>query len=91
MTASQEASTFTDDRRYVYQLKVENVSPESLKYELVTAPEGMTISETGAISWGLPEAQVGTREFKVAVRVFDTDGAEATQEFSINLSASAAN
>jgi len=91
LIVSEPPSSFTEDRRYVYQLQVENTSPESLKYELVTAPEGMTISETGAINWGLPEAQVGSREFKVAVRVFDSVGAEAIQEFSINLSAQAAN
>lgn len=90
MIVSEPPSSFTEDRRYVYQLEVEGATPDLLKYELVTAPEGMTISETGAITWGLPEAQVGTREYKVAVRVSNGAGADAVQEFSINLSGQAA-
>jgi len=91
MIVSEPPSQFTEDRRYVYQLEVKGASPEALKYELVEAPEGMTISDGGAINWGLPEAEVGSRAFKVAVRVYDSVGAEAVQEFSINLSAQAAN
>lgn len=89
MIVSQPPSSFTEDRRYVYQLEVEGRT-EGLKFELVTAPEGMSISEGGAITWGLPEAEVGSREYKVAVKVSGTGG-EATQEFSINLTGHAAN
>ncbi len=87
---SQPPSSLTPDRRYVYQLEVSVPDPSALTYELVKAPEGMTISSTGMIDWEVPPAQPGTRSYDVVVRVANAAGDEAFQEFTIDLRGTAA-
>jgi hypothetical protein len=86
---SNPPGSFTKDRRYVYQLTVDSPDPEGLVFNLVKSPEGMKINDTGLIDWPLPDAQVGSREYEVTVRVTDRTGGEAFQEFKIALSAEA--
>lgn len=76
-----------DDRRFVYQVKVASASA-SVKYELVEAPEGMTIDGNGRIEWTVPlqESADATSRHKAVVRVTDSMGGYATQEFSITTS-----
>ena len=87
---SQPPSSLTPDRRYVYQLEVSVPDPSTLTYELVEAPEGMTISSTGMIDWEVPPAQAGTRSYEVVVRVANAAGDEAFQKFTIDLRGRAA-
>jgi len=90
MITSQPPARLTQDRRYVYQLTVEAPDPETLVYEVLKGPSGMKISPDGYLAWKLPESQAGSREYDVVVRVSDASGGESYQEFSINLSAKAA-
>ncbi len=57
--------------------------PESLTYELVEAPQGMSISAEGLIDWMLPGPQAGEQRYEVVVRVTNSRGGEAYQDFSI--------
>ena len=85
---SQPPQSFTDDRRYVYQVVATAPDPNSLTFDLLKAPAGMTIDETGRIDWPLPEAQLGSRDYDIVVRVSDPTGGEAYQEFSLSLTGS---
>jgi hypothetical protein len=72
-----------DDRQFTYQVRV--AGSGSVKYELVEAPEGMTISSNGRIDWTVPyqETADGTSQHKAVVRVTDATGGYSTQEFTI--------
>ena len=85
---SQPPSSFTPDRRYVYQLEVQGPDMETLIFELTKAPEGMTISSTGYIDWELPPAALGKRDYEVVVHVADETSGESFQTFTIGLSGS---
>jgi hypothetical protein len=78
----------TKDRRYVYRVTASAPDPSSLTFNLVTAPPGMKIDETGLIDWALPQAETGSRVFEVVVRVTDPTGGEAFQEFDISVTGS---
>jgi hypothetical protein len=69
--------------RYVYQVETTSHDPGSLSFELVDAPDGMTIDESGRIEWALPQDQEGEQSYSVAVRVSHRSGGETTQRFTI--------
>lgn len=85
---SQPPQSFTKDRRYVYQVVVDAPDPGSLTFNLVKGPEGMQIDETGRIDWALPEAQLGSRDYEIVLRVTDPTGGEALQKFNLSLTGS---
>jgi hypothetical protein len=63
---------------YLYQVASRDPNNDILTYELVTAPQGMTIDPaSGLISW--PEPIAG--EFPVAIQVIDGRGGSDRQEF----------
>ncbi|MGQ9582602.1 MAG: putative Ig domain-containing protein, partial [Thermoplasmatota archaeon] len=65
-----------------YQLRASDADNQSLSFELVTAPPGMTVSETGLIRWTPKGDQRGNHH--VVVRV--SDGVdEVTQSFDIEV------
>jgi hypothetical protein len=72
-----------DDRQFTYQVRVAGAG--SVRYELVEAPEGMTISSKGRIEWTVPyqETAGNTNDYKAVVRVTDATGGYSTQEFTI--------
>ncbi len=76
-----------DERSFVYQVTVAP-GPASLRYELVEAPEGMTIDSRGRIEWTVPkhESADESRVHKAVVRVTDPTGGSSEQEFSITTS-----
>lgn len=78
------------DRKYVYQVAANAPDPSSLTYALDAAPEGMTIDQTGRIEWQLPNPEVGERVFQVVIRVTDSTGGEAVQQFELAVTATAA-
>ena len=84
--SSEPPSSFTPDRRYVYQVEADSPDPESLVYQLLKRPEGMTISTTGMVDWELPKAETGRRKFDVVIEVKDLSGGTVTQEFTLTLS-----
>ncbi len=65
----------TQGQVFVYQFEADDPGArEGLRWELLTAPQGMTIDEfSGQVSW-LPDANLEEGQFQVAVRVRDKDG-----------------
>lgn len=76
-----------DQGRFVYQVKTTMPGAKNLRYQLVTAPEGMTINGTGRIEWAVP-AGGEPQGYNVEVRVSDPNGGEASQRFQISTTAS---
>jgi hypothetical protein len=74
-----------EDRRYKYQLVANTPDPKGLIYSLLVKPEGMTISDKGLIEWDLPAPKLGSQAYEVVVKVADSTGGEAFQEFEINV------
>lgn len=67
---------------YTYQVQVTDPDNDTHTYELLRAPEGMTIDPaTGLISWTPAGSQSGW--YSVEVRVDDGRCGEATQAFSV--------
>jgi hypothetical protein len=63
---------------------------DPISFQLVQSPDGMTIDANGAIRWKIPPRERRPDDVRVAVRASDGRGGEATQEFSIRLTAAAA-
>ncbi|MEM9410078.1 MAG: putative Ig domain-containing protein, partial [Planctomycetota bacterium] len=67
---------------YSYQVEAFDADQDDLIYELVDAPEGMTIrSDSGLILWNPSKEQLGNHE--VVVRVTDGKGGLAEQTFIV--------
>ncbi len=68
---------------YSYQVTATDVDDVDLFYSLTNAPAGMTISETGLITWS---PQLGTfTSGTVTLTVSDGEGATATELFTITV------
>ena len=69
---------------YNYQVEIDDDGKTELVFELVVAPEGMTIDRsTGLVSWTPTESQIGEHEVNIKV----SDGwYKDNQEFSIEVS-----
>jgi len=69
----------------VYSYKVEAIDPDgdSLTYKLVKAPKGMTIDNTGLITWPIGPGDNGTHSVEIAVD--DGFGTEDTQSYEITI------
>lgn len=68
--------------RFVYQVKTSMPDPKDLRFELVSAPDGMTIDRGGRIEWVVP-GSAEARDYTVEVHVSDPSGGEAMQKFQI--------
>jgi fibro-slime domain-containing protein/RHS repeat-associated protein len=72
--------------QYVYNFKVADADNDSLKYELVQAPTGMSISADGTLSWRPKLSQQGV--YPITVKVTDARGGFAIQSFNLNVTPS---
>lgn len=72
-----------EGRRFVYQVKASAPDGSPLAFELIGAPDGMTITRQGLIEWVVPAATEARAEYSVVVRVSDPTGGEVTQRVSI--------
>lgn len=73
-----------DSSTYRYEVRAVDPDGDVLSYHLDAAPSGMVIDEqTGVITWEMTATHAG--ENTIQIIVSDTDGAEAVQEFSMNL------
>ncbi len=57
---------------------------QTLSYSLITAPNGMTISNTGLIEW-TPAANLANSSQQVTVEVSDNNGGTAQMSFTVNV------
>jgi RHS repeat-associated protein len=76
-------------RTYIYAVQASDANHDSLTFAFDTAPAGMTVSNTGMITWTPTAAQFGSDP--VTLRVQDGRGAFALQQFTIRVTAQAAN
>ena len=82
---SQPPQTIGENRRFEYQVSATGPDPESMIYQLIHGPEGMSISKTGKLEWQMPEPKLGETAYEVVIRVADDTGGEVFQEFEINV------
>ena len=69
---------------YVYDVTVTDPGADTISYDLVTFPEGMTVNSDGEIRWS-PGA-IGFEDVDVALDVNDGDGGMDSQEWTITIS-----
>lgn len=74
-----------EDALYTYAVQAIDPDPtkDVLNYRLLSAPQGMSITDKGVISWRPTSAQVGKHEVSVEVR--DQWGASARQSFVLQI------
>lgn len=75
---------------YQYQIRAQDAENDPLTYQLVAFPAGMSINaSTGLVTYTPSAAQLGLQA--VTIHVSDGQGGIATQSYSVNVVASAAN
>ena len=88
-TSQPTAPSLTDDV-FRYQAAATDDEGDALRYELVSGPQGMSMDADGSLRWTLPTGSDRKGEFPVTIRVVDTKGGEARQEFKVRLGIAAA-
>jgi hypothetical protein len=58
------------DRAFTAQVNLDNFSDQLISYQLITAPEGLKISDSGALNWLPKLGQIGLHDVKI--RVYDS-------------------
>jgi IgGFc binding protein/Ca-dependent carbohydrate-binding module xylan-binding/Bacterial Ig-like domain (group 1)/Putative Ig domain/PKD domain len=66
---------------YIYTISATDTSSQSLQFQLLQAPTGMTISPSGRITWQPQAAQVGLQN--VQLQVTNASGGSAAQSFTV--------
>ena len=81
---SEPVITVREETQYRYQA-VLWAPEEKTDYELAASPEGMTIDQSGLVTWDVPEGSEGVRVLILAT-VESTDGIdEVEQEYFLNV------
>jgi len=80
---SSQTSIKFDGNTYTYQVKASDPDGDPVSISLITAPEGMTISQTGFIQWAVPQSVKG--QIPVTVSVTDGQGGETLQNFTLEI------
>jgi hypothetical protein len=75
------------DATFQYRAVVVDPDGDPLRYELLHAPDGMTIGPQGEVRWELPSGDRRRGDFAVRIRAADSNGGEAVQSFTIQLGA----
>ena len=76
-----EAQMAVTERLYRYDLQVSDAEGDEVSFQLVSAPDGMSIDDEGRISWFPDNDDVG--DYDIEVRVTDSFGGETTGSFSL--------
>ena len=83
---SQPMKPGSRDGEFSYQATAADPDGDELRFELVSGPAQMTVdATTGSVRWTLPQGDQRRGQFPVRLRVTDSKGGEATQEFTIDL------
>ncbi|GHU23659.1 hypothetical protein FACS189497_09610 [Betaproteobacteria bacterium] len=80
---STPAVTGTAGKTYTYQLSATDPDGDPLSYSLLTAPDGMSISNTGRVEWAVPAGTVGS--FTVEIKVADDQGLYVVQNYLLGV------
>jgi hypothetical protein len=86
--SSKPAPPKEGDQVFRYQAVAVDPDHDPLRYELVRAPAGMTVEPEGLVVWNLPPRDARGVDAAVTLKVSDSKGGEAVQEFSIQFGAS---
>ncbi|MBT7596200.1 MAG: DUF1565 domain-containing protein [Gemmatimonadetes bacterium] len=78
-------TTAPEDAAYEYTVTASDEEGEAITFELTSSPAAMSIDTTGAITWTPVQADTGNHD--VAIRVADPAGNEATQAFTLVVTA----
>ncbi|MEW8525378.1 MAG: putative Ig domain-containing protein [Candidatus Thiodiazotropha endolucinida] len=78
---STPVTTARELEDYAYQLEVIDRDNDPVTYEIVVAPDGMTMSNSGLVSWTPALGQAGSHP--VTLRVSDTNAASVEQSYII--------
>jgi hypothetical protein len=84
---SQPYAPGAKDDAFHYRAIATDADGDSLRYELVQGPSGMTVDPYGNVSWTLPPRESRRGDQPVVIRASDPAGGQATQEFTIHLDA----
>ena len=68
---------------YVYQSVVEDLDGDVLQYSIVSGPDGLTIDQSGLVTWSPETGDLGPVD--VEILVTDRFGSTATQQFTITV------
>ena len=68
---------------YAYQSVVEDLDGDVLQYSVVSGPDGLTINQSGLVTWSPGTADIGPVD--VEILVTDRFGATASQEYTIDV------
>lgn len=82
---SQPVAPGIKDDVFVYQAAAVDDEGDALTYDLVSGPPGMTMGPGGDLRWTLPTGTDRKGDFAVTIRVMDTKGGEARQQFMVKL------
>ncbi|NEP10260.1 MAG: DUF4114 domain-containing protein [Symploca sp. SIO2C1] len=74
---------------YLYQLAVEEPDGDPLTFTLINAPAGMTVNQSGLLSWQPTAPQIGSHT--VTLTVEDGQGGSDTQSYNLDVRHQAAN
>jgi hypothetical protein len=75
------------DQTYRYHATATDPDNDRLSFELVRGPDGMMVDPDGMVTWNLPVGETRRGNHPVTLKVRDTKGGEAVQEFSIQIAA----
>ncbi|MFN8587676.1 MAG: hypothetical protein U0704_07710 [Candidatus Eisenbacteria bacterium] len=81
---SQPPAMLPADGTYRYAVTAVDPDGDPLRFELASAPDGMTMSPAGAIEWKFPGGALSGSRFHVVVKVSDGRGGETTQTIDLS-------
>ncbi|WP_101757446.1 putative Ig domain-containing protein [Oceanicoccus sp. KOV_DT_Chl] len=84
ITSDAITSTKTEEG-YSYQLTVTDPQGDTINYQLVTAPDSMTIDDVGLVSWSPTVENIGVHS--VEIEVSDSDGNSDQQFYQLVVTA----
>jgi hypothetical protein len=82
--SSQPVAPRANDVTFRYQVTAVDPDGDPLRFELVSAPPGMTLEPEGLVVWPLPSARERRGNHRVSIKVSDPQGGAAIQEFALN-------
>lgn len=83
--SEQPTSLSAAEGSFRFQAKATDPDGDAIKFELVQGPAGMTVTPDGTIDWAVPARDVRQPEYPVTIRATDSNGGQATQDFTIRL------
>ncbi len=81
---SRPPTNATEDKEYVYQIKVQDKDDKSFNYTLKNAPKGVKIDSKGRLTWTPNDDDAG-KEYSFTLIVDDKNGKSDTQTWKVKV------